>query len=133
MSFPSVTNVDGSNPGPNQVLLPDNIQMAIGNIWKDGVFTLTLSPAAVANATSAEQTFTFTGLLATDFVMITKPTAQAGLVLGGSRAGAGFVGITFGNTTAATITPTASEVYTVFVARVLPNWTAPATGTQLDW
>lgn len=129
----AVTNVDGSNPGPNSVSLPDNSSLPIGNIWKSGSFTLTLSPAAVANATSAEQTFTFTGLLATDYVYVNKPTAQAGLGIAGARAGAGFVGITFGNFTSATITPTASEVYVVYVARVLPNWTAPASGTQFDF
>lgn len=129
----AVTNVDGSNPGPNSVALPDQVNMPIGNVWKFANFTLTLSPASVANATSAEQTFTLTGLLATDYVSVNKPTAQAGLGIVNTRAGAGFIGITFGNFTAATITPTASEVYVVQVSRVLPNWTAPATGTQLDW
>jgi len=129
----SSTNVDGSNPGPNSVSLPDVSQLPIGNVWKWGNFTLTLSPASVANATSAEQTFTFTGLLATDYVSVNKPTAQAGLGIVGTRAGAGFVGITFMNTTAATITPTASEVYVVLVTRVLPNWTAPSSGTQFDF
>ena len=131
--FVASTNVDGSNPGPNYSQLPDTVQSPTGNVWKIGCFTLTLSPASVANATSAEQTFTLTGLLATDTIVVNKPTAQAGLILGASRAGAGFVGLTFGNFTAATITPTASEVYTVFVARPQPNWVAPATGTQFDW
>jgi hypothetical protein len=133
MAFPSTTNVDGSNPGPNSVNLPDTVQMPTGNVWKDGVFQLTLSPSSVANGTSAEQTFTFTGMLATDYVAVNKPTAQAGLGIVGSRAGAGFLGITFGNFTAATITPTSAEVYTVLVMRVQPNWTAPATGALMDY
>src|SRR5579872_4024398 len=133
MAFPAVTNVDCSNPGPQNSTLPDTVTMPIGNIWKIASLQLTLTPAAVANGTSAEQTFTVTGLLATDFVAINKPTAQAGLTVGPTRAGAGFIGITFGNDTTATITPTAGEVYVVFVARVLPNWTAPATGSQIDW
>lgn len=129
----ATTNVDGSNPGPNSVSLPDLTQAAIGNMWKEGVFTLTLSPASVANATSAEQTFTFTGMLATDYVNVNKPAAQAGLGIVGARAGAGYIGITFGNFTSATITPTATEVYTVYVARLNPNWTQPTTGAVMDW
>lgn len=129
----ATTNVDGSNPGPNVVTNPDLTQFAVGNLNKEGVFTITLSPASVANATSAEQTFTFTGMLATDFVYVDKPTAQAGLGIVGSRAGAGFLGITFGNFTAATITPTSSESYTVYVARVNPNWIQPTTGAVMDW
>jgi hypothetical protein len=136
MANPTITNVDGTNLGPNVTTLPDTIQLPTGNIWKQGVFSVTLSPASVANATSAEQTFATTGigLLTTDLVLVQKPTAQAGLVIGGSRVSAAdTLAITFGNTTAATITPSASEVYVIGVWRVQPNWTAPATGNQLDW
>lgn len=136
MAFPAVTNVDGSNPGPNSVTQPDTVQSPVGNVWKLGVFNLTLSPASVANATSAEQTFATTGigLLTTDVVLVQKPTAQAGLGIVGSRVSAAdTLAITFGNFTAATITPTASEVYKVTVIRVQPNWSAPASGNQIDW
>lgn len=136
MAFPSVTNVDGSNPGPNSSSLPDTVQMPTGNLWKVGAFNITLSPGSVAPNTSAEQTFASTGigLLTTDLVVVQKPTAQAGLIIGGSRVSAtDTLAITFGNLTAATITPTVSQVYTVGVFRVQPNWTAPASGNQLDW
>jgi hypothetical protein len=134
MAFPAVTNVDGSNPGPQSAVLPDTVQAPVGNVWKIGSFTVTLTPASVANATSAEQTFTMTGLLTTDFVYVNKPTAQAGLGIAGARVSAvNTLAITFGNFTAATITPTASEVYVVNVVRVQPNWTAPATGSLIDW
>jgi len=130
----ATTNVDGSNPGPNTVSLPDTVQMPTGNVWKVGSFTLTLSPASVANATGAEQTFTMTGLLTTDIVVVQKPTTQAGLVIGGSRvSAAGVIAINFANVTSATITPTASEAYQVLVVRVQPNWTAPSTGSVIDW
>jgi len=133
MAFPAVTNVDGSNPGPNSAT-PDFPQSPIGNVWKIGSFTVTLSPSSVANATSAEQTFTMTGLLTTDYVYVNKPTAQAGLGIVGARVSAAdTIGITFMNATAATITPTASQVYTVHVVRVQPNWTAPASGSLIDW
>lgn len=137
MAFPAVTNVDGSNPGPNSVTLPDTIQIPTGNIWKLGVFSITLSPGSVAPNTSAEQTFSATGigLLSTDLVVVQKPTSQAGLIIGGARptSTADQLAINFGNLTAATITPTASEVYTVGVFRVQPNWSKPASGNQLDW
>lgn len=126
MAFPAVTNISGSNPGPNSGT-PDFPQSPIGNIWKEGVFTITLSPASVANATSAEQTFTMTGLATGDFVYVNKPTTQGGLGIVGSRvSAAGVLAITFMNATAATITPTASQVYTVFVARPQPNATQPS-------
>jgi hypothetical protein len=136
MSFPAVTNVDGSNPGPNASALPDTVQMPTGNVWKVGIFSVTLSPVSVAPNTSAEQTFSATGigLLTTDLVVVQKPTSQAGLVTGGTRVSAADqLAINFGNLTAATITPTASEVYVVGVFRVQPNWSKPASGNQLDW
>lgn len=136
MAFPASTNVDGSNPGPNSSSLPDTVQMPTGNLWKVGSFLLTLSPASVAPNTSAEQTFASTGigLITTDMIVLNKPTTQAGLVIGNVRVSAAdTLAIEFGNLTAATITPTASQVYTVGVFRVQPNWTAPATGNQIDW
>src|ERR1700722_8001972 len=135
MAFPAVTNVDGSNPGPQSATLPDTVQAPIGNLWKIASLNVTLTPASVANATAAEQTFTMTGLLTTDFVWVNKPPTQAGLGLAGSRvSAAGVLAITFGNFTAATITPTAAEVYTVFVARIQPNWTnAGGAAGNIDW
>lgn len=136
MTNPVVNNVGGSNAGPNATTQPDTVQYPVGNLWKIGTFNVTLSPASVANATAAEQTFAATGigLLATDLVVVQKPAAQAGLGIVGSRVSAAdTLAITFGNFTAATITPTASEVYTVGVFRVQPLWAAPASGNQLGW
>jgi hypothetical protein len=135
MSNPSVTNVDGSNPGPNSAT-PDTPQAPVGNVWKDGVFLLTLTPVSVGPNTAAEQTFSATGigLLTTDFVAVNKPTAQAGLGIVNARVSAAdTLALQFGNFTAATITPTAGQVYNVLVMRVQPNWTAPASGNQIDW
>lgn len=81
-----------------------------------GIFKLsaTLSPAAVAANTSVEQQFAVTGLPAGFLVQVQKPTAQAGLDIGGCRVVSNNVlGITFINATAAPVTPTASEVYIV--------------------
>lgn len=76
-----------------------------------------LSPVQVAANTTAEQTFTVTGLVTTDIVVaIQKPTAQAGLGIVGWRVSAtNALAITFGNNTAAPITPTAAETYKILV------------------
>ncbi len=135
MAFPASTNVDGSNPGPNSTTLPDTVQMPTGNMWKVGVFQLTLSPVSVAWSTTTEQTFSATGigLLTTDMVLVQKPTTQPGLGIAGSRVSAAdTLAINFINVTT-TLTPTAGEVYKVAVFRIQPNWTAPASGNQIDW
>lgn len=91
----------------------------LGNIVKQAVISVTLSPAAVAQQTTAEQTFTVNGLQVGDQVQVNKPTAQAGLAIGGARvSAANTLAITFINVPAGgNITPTASEVYSVLVTR----------------
>jgi hypothetical protein len=136
MANPAVTNVTGSNPGPQSDTLPDTTQSPTGNIWKAGVFTVTLTPAVVGTGGSAEQTFAATGigLLTTDVVLVQKATSQAGLAIGGSRVSAAdTLAINFVNATAVSITPTANQAYLVAVFRPQPNWAAQATGSQLDW
>lgn len=82
-----------------------------GNCRALSLYEITLSPVSVANATSAEQTFTVTGLALHDYVTVAAP-GQAGLVISAARVSAvNTLAITFGNLTAATITPTASTVY----------------------
>lgn len=76
--------------------------------------TITISPAAVAANTTAEQTFAVTNAATGQGVVVNKPTAQAGLGIVGARvSSAGNIGITFSNNTAAAITPTAAEDYIV--------------------
>lgn len=147
----SVTNVDGSNPGPNIVNLPDTAQMPVGNLWKVGTFSVSLTPAALVTGPSiGEQTFVGTaatasatqyfpaiGLLTTDVVVVTKPGAQTAAVglLDARVSAADTLAIKF-LATAGTPTPaagTAAAPYYVTVFRVQPNWTAPASGNQLDW
>ena len=90
----------------------------LGNLVKQSVISVTLSPASVAINTTAEQTFTVNGLLAGDFVSCNKPTAQAGLGIVGCRvSAANTLAITFSNNTAASITPTAAQVYKILVSR----------------
>lgn len=75
---------------------------------------VTLSPASVAANTSAEQTFAVPGVRLDDAVVaVNKPTAQAGLGIVGMRVPSeGNVAVTFMNTTADAIVPTASQSYT---------------------
>jgi hypothetical protein len=94
------------------------LSFVLGNLPKQSVISVTLSPAAVSANTSAEQTFTVNGLQAGDHVAVNKPTAQAGLAIVNARvSAANTLAITFGNFTAGSITPTASEVYLVLLSR----------------
>jgi hypothetical protein len=78
------------------------------------VFSATLSPAAVAANTTAEQTFTVSGLTTNMTVFVNKPTAQAGLGIVGARvSAANTLAITFSNNTGSSITPTAGETYSI--------------------
>lgn len=80
-----------------------------------------LSPAQVAANTTAEQVFNLpAGYVFPPFavagagLVINKPTAQAGLGIVGARfVTPGSFGVTFSNNTAAPITPTAGESYSV--------------------
>jgi|SRR5579859_7909980 len=94
-------------PGTNG--LPQRVTANV-TIW-----ATTQSPSAVGPNTSAEKAMTITGVLATDMVaVVNKPTTQAGLLVGTGRvSAANTVQVTFGNDTAATITPTTTETYDV--------------------
>jgi hypothetical protein len=78
------------------------------------VYTPTLNPASVPGNTSAEQTFTVQGLIASTVAWVNKPTVQTGLAIVGVRvSAANTLAINFANITATSITPTQGEVYTV--------------------
>lgn len=151
MAFPAVTNIDGANPGPNSSVLPDTVQMPTGNLWKVGTFAIALTPAALATGPSiGEQTFVGTaatasttqyfpaiGLLPTDRVFVTNPAAQTAAVglLDARVSATDTLAIKF-LATAGTPTPAAGTTaapYYVTVFRQQPNWSAPASGNQLDW
>lgn len=89
-----------------------------GNIVKQSVISVTLSPSSVAANTTAEQTFTVNGLAVGDHLYPNKPTAQAGLGIVGARvSAANTLALTFSNNTASPIVPTASQVYKILVSR----------------
>ncbi len=131
----SVANIDGSNPGPNVVTLPDTVQYPVGNIWKLGVFSISLTPTAVATITAPVQNFASTGigLLTTDSVVVTPPSATAGVALASAWVSAADqLSIQFVNPTAGSLTPPAGT-YKVAVFRVLPEWSSGSSVYQLDW
>lgn len=110
-----------SNPGP-AVTSTGLTSLQVGNVALDALLAVTLSPAAVAANTTAEQTFTVTGLQVGDFVNVIKPTTQAGLGIVNARvSAANTLAIAFVNSTAGSITPTASESYALNVTRPLPQ------------
>ncbi|WP_104656511.1 hypothetical protein [Ralstonia insidiosa] len=135
MAFPATTNVDGSNPGPNSATQPDTVQSSVGNLWKVGTFQITLTPSAVSATTAPVQNFAATGigLLTTDAVVVTPPGATAGVAQTSAWVSAADqLSLQFVNPTAGSLTPPAGT-YLVTVFRRQPNWTAQASGNQLDW
>ena len=75
------------------------------------LYSTTITPTSVAATTTAEQTFTVTGLVAASPVWVNKPTATPGIGIVGARvSAAGVVAITFLNVTATAIVPP-SETY----------------------
>jgi hypothetical protein len=121
----SLTDPNLHEPKGVSTAVVDSIYQANGSgsgSWKFPIkkYSITISPALVAADTTAEQTFTCTGLVAaTDSIIgVSKPTAQAGLGIVGWRVSAdNTIAITFSNNTVAGITPTASQTYTVFAHR----------------
>lgn len=136
MGFPAATNVSGANPGPNNAVLPDTVQMPTGNVQKVGVFNITLTPGALgAGPSVTEKTFTALGigLLTTDVVILEYPGVQtANVAILDSRVSANDTLSTKFLATAGTPSP-AAGIHVLKVIRIQPNWTAPATGNQLDW
>lgn len=81
-------------------------------------YRITITPAAVATITTAEQLFTCTGvkLARRGVVFVCAPSLVAGVSISTARISAdNQIGITFVNPTAGNVTPVAGE-YRVFVA-----------------
>lgn len=92
--------------------------LAASLIKKIQAITATCNPASIPANSTSEQTFTVTGVNTADYVLVTKPTHTAGIVVGNARVSAtDTVAITFGNITAGAIDP-ASETYTFLVIKV---------------
>ena len=102
-----------SNPGPN--IVNANIQRG------QAVLSVAVTPASVGAATSAEQTFTVSGLAVGDFVAVstTASTGNATAIVGARVSAANTLAIRYINPTAGTLTP-AADTYLVLVARSYP-------------
>jgi hypothetical protein len=114
-----------TNPGP--AITGNPVPMsAIGNVQKFAVIgTVSITPAAIAANTTAQQTFTASGLglLPGDYaeILALPGSFQAGLVyMPTNIVTADALLVTFGNLTASPITPNAGS-YTIRVIRLEPN------------
>jgi hypothetical protein len=86
-------------------------------ITKIVVYSASLTPASVAAATVAEQTFTVTGLTTADKVIVNPPAIANSTGIAGVRvSAANTLAIRFDNPTAGALTPT-SGIYTVLAMR----------------
>lgn len=90
--------------------------ITLGNTYGIMVATVTITPASVGAATTAEQTFTVPGVRVGDYVGVTGVT-QNGVAIGQARVTApDTVGVRFINTTAGGLAPTAGA-YQFLVVR----------------
>lgn len=122
--------MSSTNPGP-ATTTTTNLVAPMSNLYKLETISVALTPAAVAQGTTAEQTFSglSSGIKAGDFIVgVSKPTTQAGLAVAGWRVDATTDDkfyLTFANIPNAggNITPTAGETYAITVARAVPGST----------
>lgn len=91
--------------------LTASVSAAIGGgtaITKIAVYAPSLTPASVGAATTAEQTFTVTGLTTADKVIVNGPAPTVGTGIVNARVSAAdTLAITFANVTAGALTPAA--------------------------
>ena len=81
------------------------------------VFEATINPTSVAANTTAEQTFTVTGLETDAAVIVSKPAHTTGLSVGNARVSAqNTLALTFANVTGSAIDPP-EETYKVLAIR----------------
>lgn len=124
-----------SNPGPASAQTQESFA-PMTNVVKGGVFSLTLTPSAVATVTVAAQNFANTGigLLLGDMVSVAYNGAQtAGVSITDAYVSASDqLTIRFVNPTAGSVTP-ASGTYLVSVQRVSTTTGSNATSPLLSW
>ena len=114
--------------GATPIVQPASQGTLRGTVGIFTVYATTQTPTSVAPNTTAEQTVTVTGLATGQAVAVIKPTSQAGLAIVGVRVSAtNTLAITFGNDTAATITPTTTETYLTIAAPASMVYTAALT------
>lgn len=112
-----------SNPGPAVTSNPEP-QMGTGNIQKNAILQVSLTPASTATATSAAQVFAGLGLglLVGDQVTILPPSNVAGVfAVSAVVTATDTLSIVFANVTAGALTA-AAGMYTLEVNRPQPNF-----------
>jgi len=124
-----------SNPGPASTQTQESFA-PMTNVVKGGVFSLSLTPAAVATITTAAQNFANTGigLAVGDYVSVAFNGAQtAGVgVLDAYVSAADQLTVRFVNPPAASVTP-AAGTYLVSVQRPSTTTGSTATSPLLSW
>ena len=124
-----------ANPGPASAQTQESFA-PMTNVVKGGVFSLTLTPAAVATVTVAAQNFASTGigLLVGDMVTVAFNGAQtAGVgITDAYVSAADQLTIRFVNPTAGSVT-TASGTYLVSVQRPNTSTQSVTVTPQLSW
>lgn len=124
-----------SNPGPASTNTQESFA-PMTNVVKGGVFSLSLTPSAVATITTAAQNFANTGigLAVGDYVSVAFNGAQtAGVgVLDAYVSAADQLTIRFVNPTAGSVTP-AAGTYLVSVQRPNTSTGSNPTSPLLSW
>ena len=88
-----------------------------GNAYGIYIISASLTPVAIATITTAEQSFTVTGLKVGDFVEVNPPSVTAGAGLAGARVSAAdTLTVTYVNPSAGSKTPPAGT-YIIKVTR----------------
>lgn len=111
-------SVTGAQTFTGALSAPGGITVGDGTaLTKIVVYSQSLDVASVAANTTAEQTFTVTGLTTGDKVFVNKPAATAGLGIVNARVSAAdTLALTFVNATAGAIDP-AAETYSIVAIR----------------
>lgn len=96
-----------------------------GNIQSSWILSVNIgTPGAVTLSQTGNTTVNVPGLLTTDQITVSKPTIQAGLAVVASVClTPGVLTIQYMNATVGNITPTANEIYTLEVNRLLQGMT----------
>ena len=98
-----------------------HLEKWLTNLWlvfpRIRTYSATLNPSSVSANSESTQTFTVTGLTASDIITLNKPTKTAGLSILDSFATVDTVSITFRNFTGSPIDPP-SETYILQATRL---------------
>lgn len=106
-------NVIGTGSTPTANVYWDQLVFRLNPAAPLVLYSQTLTPTSVAANTTAEQTFTVTGLLANTLAWVNKPSWTSGLGIAGVRiSAANTLAINFINTSSAAIVPP-SETYVI--------------------